>query len=223
MRLYFLDPSCRAAVNVARLRRSNFDVGRLIAESAESLDALIVIGNGTPDDSILGVLSFHLDGYKTVGIVKPGEMTHLSVLDVLKTYLRPRIRKLMILIDQEDLTLDNLFDNALRRMRGTGISVDHVEEMERLRVCRCSLAGRDFDVIIVANGLEEVSSQTHSIEDHLTKAAEIEVAENSKRSWRSLNRSEREEVFKRLQEKRIDEIEDIFPQQVSGCRRLAEE
>lgn len=222
MKLYFLDPSSRAAIHVARLRRSNFNVGRIIAESVESLDALIIMGNGTPDDKILGALSYHLDGGKTVGLVKPGKITHLSVLDLLKTYLRPRMRKLMILIDQEDLTLNELFDEALRRMCDIGINASEVEVMDRLRVYQCSLVGREFSVIIVVSGLEEISSQTHSIEDHLAKAAEIQVVENSKQSWRSLNRSEREEVFRRLEEKRIDEIEEIFPQQVSGCRRLAE-
>jgi len=223
MRLYFLDPSSRAAVNVTTLRKCGYNVRRIIVESVESLDALVVIGNGSPDDKVLGTLSYHLDGGKVVGVVKPGKMTRLSVLDQLKTYLSPKMKKIMILVDQENLSLDNLFNDALSRIRKIGINVSDIEEMDRLRVYQCTLADKEFKVIIVVNGLEEVRTQTHAIEDHLTKAAGIDVTENAKQSWNSLAQNERNEVFRELKGKKRDAIEKLFPQQVSGCKCLKDE
>lgn len=219
MKLYFLDPKSKTKINVARLRKSGYDIRRIIVESVKSLDALILICNGTPDDKVLGILSYHIDGGKIVGVVKP-EKIHLGALDQLKTYLGPKIQKIMILIDQEDLTLENFFNEALNRMVRIGINVSQEdiseEEIDRLKVCQCLLVQKGFEVIIVVNGLEEVCTDKHSIEDHLTKAAGIEVTENSKQSWNSLSRNERKDIFRGLKGKR-KVIEELFPQQVSGC------
>lgn len=223
MRLYFLDPTSRTLINVARLRRCGYDVRRIIAQSVEILNALVVIGNGSPDDKVLGALSYHLDGGTIVGVVKPRGRTGLSVLDQLKTYVSRRIKKIMVLIDRDDSLLEQLFGNALDRIRGIGINVSHIEEVNNLRVYQCTLGSRQFEVVIVANGLEEVGTTMHTIEDHLTTAAGIQVAENSKQSWNSLGRNRKEEVFRRLKEQGNNVIEKLFPQQVCGFRLLEDE
>lgn len=69
------------------------------------------------------------------------------------------------------------------------------------------------------NVTQRIRRMNKRLDRHIVK----EVAENSKQSWESLSRSGREEVFRQLEGKEMDEIEGIFPQQVSGCRRLAEE
>jgi len=219
MKLHFLDPKSRTAINVARLRKCEYNIRRIIVEGVKILDALILICNGTPDDMVLGILSYHIDGDKVVGVVKPEKKRHLGALDQLKTYLSPKIQKFMIIIDQEDLTLDKLFDETLNRMERIGINVSNIEEMDRLKVFQSSLAGKRFEVIIVVNGLEEVCTKNHTIEDHLTKAAGIDVTENSKQSWNSLSQNERKDIFRGLKGK-TKVIEELFPQQVSGCKRL---
>ena len=220
MRLYFLDPTSRAAVNITSLRNSGYETRRIIAWEVKGLDSLIVIGNGTPDDKVIGVLSHYLDGNTVTGVVKPKEKMGLSAIDRLKTYLDSKINKIMVLIDQENRLLREFFDEALERLTQIGIDLTvEEEEMNRLRVCRCSLAGKRFEVIIVVNGLDDISTEKHTIEDHLIKSAGIEAKGSSKNSWNSLSKNEREEVFRKLKGKR-GIIEDLFPQQVIGCKRL---
>ena len=56
-------------------------------------------------------------------------------------------------------------------------------------------------------------------EKRLAKAAHIEVRRDSKESWKSLNSLEQRRIFSNL---RIDmkAVEQLFPQQVIGCKRL---
>lgn len=218
MKLYFLDPSSRAAINVARLGRYGYDTRKIIIFTAKKLEALIVIGDGSPDDTALGIISYHLND-KVVGMVKPVQ-THLSALDQLKIYIARRIKKIMVLIDQDDLTLDNIFDEAVKRMQGIGITVHQEKrgEIPSFRVYECSLPSKRFDIVLVVNGLEDVSTPKHTIEDHLVKAGGIDVVSSSKESWACLRKHEKGDVFRLLQDKDLAPIS--FPQHFSGCKCL---
>jgi len=222
MRLSFLNPESRTAINVTRLRKYEYETNKIIVDWVKSLVTLVVLADGTPDDQMVGVLSYHLNGNQVVGVVKPTERTHLSVLYELKVYLNLGINKVMVLIDQEDLPLSNLFGQAEDIMKEIGIKLDTKEEKDRVGVYQCSLASKKFEIIIVVNGLSEVCTDKHSIEDHLTKAAGIEVKGNSKDSWETLKSKHEEEVFRKFKRKR-KEIEKLFPQQVSGFKRLTDE
>jgi len=224
VRLSFLNPKGRTAINVTRLKRYGYETRNIIVDwtRPKSLVALVVLANGTPDDQIVGVLFYHLNGEQIIGVVKPTEKTHLSVLYELKTYLDLGFTKIMVLIDQEDLTLSDLFIRTENIIKEIGVNLDAKEDKDRVRLYECSLANKTFEIIIVVNGLSEICTRKHSIEDHLTKAAGIKVVENSKDSWENTNSNIRESIYRELKGKR-KEIEALFPQQVFGFKRLMDE
>ena len=81
-------------------------------------------------------------------------------------------------------------------------------------------------MILVINGLDEIHTDRHSIEDHLLKAAamlSIDVGdfENSKEAWESITHDRQLKIYKELKEKR-KMVESVFPQQVQGCNYLME-
>ena len=224
MKLYFLDTTSKTAINVGTLKKSGYNVRRLIASIASTLDTLIVLGDDTPDDKVLGVIFHHLNGNKIVGIVKP-QVTRLGAIDQLKVYLKPNINRVMILLDQETTQLTNLIPEITSRIRCEGITIDEenqTETSERLKIYRCSFSNRNFELILVINGIDESPTGNHAIEDHLVKVADLEEecrrTQNSKETWSSLTRVQQEGIFRSLQSRNL--VVDNFPQQVNGCKRL---
>jgi len=79
-------------------------------------------------------------------------------------------------------------------------------------------------LIIVINGLDDIRTGKHSIEDHLLKAAEMRSVdigdfENSKAAWKSINHNLQLEIFNALKNNR-EMAKRVFPQQVQGCGYL---
>jgi len=217
MKLYPLDPTSRLATNIARISRTlRLNV---IVTRVKQLDGLIIVANGTPDDIALSIICYHSNGDKVVGIVKPSG-TRLSVIDVLPMY--SRINKIMIIMDQEDQSLDSIFEEAQRKLTSKGFRITNKIDEGRLRIYECEFGGRSIRLILVVNGLDEIQTSKHTIEDHLLKAAQIFGIEidfnfkNSKDAWRRL-KSYHEEIFRNLKERSII---DVFPQQFKGCEYL---
>ncbi len=159
-----------------------------------------------------------------MGIVKP-QVTILGAIDQLKTYLKPNITRVMILLDQETTPLTNLIPEIERRIRCEGITIDEenqTETSERLKIYRCSFSNRDFELVLVISGIDEVPTQNHAIEDHLVKVANLEEecrrTQNSKETWSNLTKLQQEEIFRTLQSRNL--VVDNFPQQFNGCRLL---
>ena len=78
----------------------------------------------------------------------------------------------------------------------------------------------DLDI----NGLDEIHTDKHSIEDHFLVSAKmlsIDVGkfENSKAAWESINHDHQLKIFKELKAKR-EMVKSVFPQQVKGCDYL---
>lgn len=220
MKLYPLEPTSRLAVNIAGIsRKLRIEV---ITTKPNILDAIVIVANGTPDDIAFSIISYHLDGEKAVGIIKPS-VTRLSVIDLVPLYISKfrKINRIMILIDQEDQEIDYIFNEAKRRLINKGVSVSCEKEENKLRIYECKIGSKSFRLILVINGLDDVSTKKHTIEDHFLKAAEIFLKlkpefENSKDAWKSIKESQIK-VFKKLKEKFRD---DIFPQQIRGCKYL---
>jgi len=126
------------------------------------------------------------------------------------------------LIDQEDTQPNMIFNEAMRRMEIVGINVSVKEETNKLRVHQCSLAGRKFEVLVVVNGLEDVDTERHTIEDHLMKGLQMETKGSSKDSWNSLSRDKKKDFLRRLKD-RPEVIEKLFPQQIAACKCLVSE
>ena len=159
----------------------------------------------------------HSNGNRIAGIVKPHGRTRLDVIDVLPTYLTG-VSKTIVLMDQEDQRLKYIFRGAKKRLAKKGFSVENEIEEDRLKVYDCKFGGRDVRLILVINGLDEIQTNKHTIEDHLLKAAKtfgIEIDfdfENSKDAWKRLKNHE--EIFKKLKERNV---KDIFPSSLESA------
>ncbi|HIE23453.1 MAG TPA: hypothetical protein EYP68_04405 [Candidatus Korarchaeota archaeon] len=218
MMLYPLDLESRIATNIARIStRLRIEV---MALEVERIEGVVIIANGTPDDIAFSIISHHSDGEITVGIAKPRERTGIGVIDVLPSYAKAG--RIMVLMDQEDRNIQDIFSEARKKLINAGFRVIKEVEEEMLKIYHCQFAGRSVVVVLVVNGLDEIQTEKHTVEDHLLRASEvfgIEIGnfENSKDAWRRM-RNYHEEIFVKLKKSR--EIEEIFPQQFRGCEYL---
>jgi hypothetical protein len=220
MRLLFLNPMSRALINVRRLRKYGYDTQRIVTQNAETLDKLIVLGNSSPEDEIVGIMSHHLNGVRTVGIVKP-ETAGIPALDYIREYAIGNVCKILFIIDQDNNSLDQFFQLVRERIGQTGRvqPIEDYEEDERVKMYTCCMFPRPVDIIVVASGSEDIDTPSHEIEDHLLVTAGIVSEVNdSKEYWRSLDESEREDVIRLLKDRDLFEIS--FRQHVCGCGYL---
>lgn len=114
MKLFPLEPRSRTAINIQKYsRRLKLDV---LATSTEGyLRGLIILGNGTPDDVAIAILSYHLNGKEVVGIVKPiskglDAMNYVPIY--LKWFHRGSKASILLAIDQKRNALAQLFDRG---------------------------------------------------------------------------------------------------------------
>ena len=228
MKLYPLEPISRLAINIARIsKKTRMDV-LIKGVNIADLDCLVVIGDGTPDDIAFSIIAFHLNGDKIAGIVKPEMERRYACINLIPTYLKGNIRKILILMDEEDDPLDTIYEKIQRGVEelATGkVKVIDEETEERVRIYTGKYGSRDFVLILVINGLDDIRTDKHSIEDHLLKAADemlsIDIGdfENSKAAWKSINHNLQLEIFNALKNNR-EMVKRVFPQQVQGCGYL---
>lgn len=222
MRLFFLDPNSRALINVRRLRKYEYDVRRIVAMTAMTLDKLIVLGDSSPEDEIVGIMSQHLNGRRTVGILKP-ITAGMSALDYIREYATGNVRKILFIMDQDGNSLDRFFELVEERLGRIGRvqPTENYEDDERVKVYTCYMSHRSVDIIVVASGSEDLDTPSHEIEDHLLLIAGIDMhVDDSKDHWRSLDESEREDVMRLLKDRDLFEI--TFHQHICGCSYLEE-
>jgi hypothetical protein len=225
MKLYSLVPSSRLAINIARIsKKINLNV--LTTEISIEADTLVVLADGESDDIAFSTVAFHLNGDKIAGIVKP-ERTRFGVIDLIPTYLTGKVRRILILMDREDEPLNTIYERVEREVKkiATGtIKVIEDEREKRLRVYKGKYGSREFELILVINGLDEIDTDKHCIEDHFVEVAKrlsIDVGDfkKSKEAWESLGQDQRLKIFKELKAHR-KLVESVFPQQVQGCKYL---
>jgi len=227
MKLYPLEPSSRLATNIVQIsKKIMMNVLIKGVDTADS-DCLVVIGDGTPDDIAFSIIAFHLNGDKITGIVKPKTEKRDTCIDLIPTYLKGNIRKILILMDQEDDPLNAIYKRIqkdLEKFTTGKIEVIEEDTVERLRIYKGRYVNKEFELILVINGLDEIHTDKHSIEDHLLKAAEkVSIAvgdfENAKAAWKSLSNDQQLKIFKELREHR-KLVEAVFLQHVQGCQYI---
>lgn len=220
MKLYPLEPTSRLASNIASISRKLM-LG-VLTYKVEMLDGLVIVADGTPDDVVVALISYHLDGKKTIGIVKSKEGLP-GALESIPTYLKSNIKRMIaIIVDQEDKKLKDVFDDAEWGLKAHGVSISVEVNEDRFRIYDCRHGNEGFKLVLVVNGLDEVKTAKHSIEDHLVKAAEGLINfgqfETSKDAWKSV-KEHHLDVFKRLKDD-LDSIHRIFSQQFKGLSML---
>ncbi|MCW4010259.1 MAG: hypothetical protein NWF05_06515 [Candidatus Bathyarchaeota archaeon] len=212
MKMYFLDPTSRVSINIRRLRRLSFPVQRLILSTVAELSTLVVLGDGSPEDEIVGILACH-QGNKTVGITKP-EKHSTDAFREIRQYLKIRsINKLLFILDQDTSSLESIFSTVESIFREQGITFQlnrTFGDTEKVRLYECSIGNRHFAVITVVSGLAEFTCNQHMIEDHLIMLAGFQSGASGKAQWQSLSSEEKLGVLTLLKDK--DVVEVAFPQ-----------
>lgn len=163
---------------------------------------MIVIGDGTPDDHVMAMVCYHVNGRDLAWIVKPEEKTGLASLELVTLYVeqfKQRTKAYLFLVDQEELSIEDLFGEAERRLTGAGVELVNVEHREnRIAFYRCRRGPNPFGLILVVNGLDEILSTRHTVEDHLAAAGGLDASGDSKDSWLKLDRTQQERVYHTL-------------------------
>lgn len=217
MRLFFLDPTSRTLINVRRLKKQEYDTRRIVAQDVETLDKLIVLGNGSPEDEIIGIMSYHLDGRRTVGIVK-SQSPGIASLDHIRDYMFENVQRILFIIDQDDNNLSQFFASVSERI-GIAVPIEDQEGNGRVKIYHYSLSQRIVEIIVVASGSDDLDTSHHEIEDHLlVLAGEGPSVSDPKRHWRRLDQDVRQDVFRLLKDRDLFEV--VFHQHVCGCRYL---
>ncbi|MGA2385805.1 MAG: hypothetical protein ABSG33_04645 [Candidatus Bathyarchaeia archaeon] len=213
MKLYFSDPTSRPAINIHRLGRLTYNIRDIVLSVPSEIDTLIILGNGSPEDEIAGILAWHQKTDKIVGIVKP-DRHHVDAFRTTKSYFTSlKVECLLFIIDQDQFPLDELFDSIESVIKEQGIAVTSSQLLagsDRVKTYECTLAGKAFKTIAVISGLPDFNSPVHVIEDHLLKLAGIISAPNAKEVWVQLPKDKKEAIMTSLKERRT--VMEAFPQ-----------
>ncbi len=225
MRLYPLNPTSRLTINISTIsRRLGLQVlVNYLPETRRRLRGLILVTDGTPDDYVVAILSHHLNEEETFAIVKP-ERPRFDALSFIPNYLSQLrgLSKIAVFMDQERDKLDSIYERVKEKLGGCK------ENFMRDRLClyNCFYGGREYKVILIINGLNEIEYKRHTIEDHLLQAANqffdvnISDARDSKDVWWNRLKEIHDKVYNRLKRVGKGEISKIFPQQFEGLSLL---
>lgn len=199
----------------------------LVDKAKENIDSIIVLGNGDVDDLTIPIVCHHLNGNKIVGITKP-ERKRKATLNDFPTYLsKLKIRKIALVMDQEDEDLNEIFEKIEHGLRNQHIRFNEAKSEDRFKQYKCEFASRTFDFILIVNGMEEISTATHKIEDHLVKGAlEFSIVEDldiqdSKETWKSFDESLQREILNKFKGDK-SRSSNVFSQHFKGLQLLKE-
>lgn len=164
-----------------------------------------------------------------VAVVEPpgkqtryGAVEHLSFL--LQMIEAGLIKSVLFVIDQEDEALYDVYSRLEEALKSHGFAVDEYKEYckGRLRAYEVERDGYGkIRLIACVNGLDEVSSARHSIEDHLMLALEL-TGENGKTSKELLDkalgkdRKIEDQAFRKI----MGDPERFCPQQIQALKLL---
>ncbi len=198
----------------------------MVDTAKEDIDSIIVLGNGNVDDLVVPIVCHHLNGNRTVGIVKPDGKKRLNTLNEFYVYISGhKINKIAIVMDQEKDNLDGIFKQAEKILRSQNIRFETVINDNRFKQYKCKYGSRAFDLTIIISGLDDSPTKTHKIEDHLVKAA-LELSkithsslQDSKEIWKSVDDSTQSEILNKFIENNSISIK-IFPQHFNGLLLL---
>jgi len=184
---------------------------------------LVVVANGSPDNRVILTLAHILNGDVVVDVAFP-ERKHLAVIELLSEYTSLGYDRILVVLDQEDMSLEEMHESIRSRLSG------HIEVREggRLLVVKQS-SPKPATIAVAISGLDDDRFEKHTIEDHLLRLAEDlgvvslpRVVEDPKRLWGSENvKDKHHQVYEAIIQRRGD-VERVFPQHVVAFRELVE-
>jgi hypothetical protein len=224
MRVYPLDDELYDNIR-SKLRKIDKQLPqKVLTEKATSIpiNSLIVLGNGREDYVVVPLICYHLNGKKTTAIVKP-TYTRYGAIPTLKTIVK-NYKTIAFILDQESDDLSTLYDKIKEKLIEIGVQYEIIDKSVRGRLIHyeCSLLDHWFKFVVIINGLDDVVSPSHKIEDHLVRLArltDITVQGDSKDAWNDLSEEERLEVFRSIYSGgRV--VKEVFKQHFEGLGLL---
>jgi len=162
---------------------------------------IIMVTDGEPDVEVLTIIADRLNGEKGAYIIKPIKATRYDAIPHISTIVneaRTNIDKIAFVLDQESEGLDDLQENIEKKLGESGYKFERDKNVKdrRLLSYDVKLGPRTFSIIFCINGLDEINSKKHSIEDHLLLALNINnPRDSSKDEWKKLSGNERNDAF----------------------------
>ncbi len=221
--------------NIMKLKRANFRVRDFIKLETPSFDTLIVIGDGNLDGIVAAIIAHHMNGAKTVamtipecesGYTSPTRCTGDIVLEiVIKSKFMKKFSTMLFITDQKDAPrVGDVFRNITCRLENCGVDFTDIDKTcnNRVKAFKCKTGDWAFNLVCVVNGLDDVPSEKHCIEDHLVKVRNLKLIDNdSKKTWWALEKSRRYEILGRLSNKSV--VEKFFPQHICAFQLIEQQ
>jgi len=222
MKLRLVNPTHRLAVDTLAFAKRLRITASIEYEPSRS-NKLVVVANGSPDNRVILALAHVLNGDVVVDVAFP-ERKHLAVIELLSEYTSLGYDRILVVLDQEDMSLEEIHESIRSRLSG------HIEVREggRLVVVKQS-SPRPATIAIAISGLDDDRFEKHTIEDHLLCLAEDlgvvslpRMVEDPKSLWGSENVKDRHYQIYEAIIRRRSEIERVFPQHIVAFRELIE-
>ncbi len=171
----------------------------------------IALTDGTPDDIMIFLICSVLNGNHVTSIFKPTEGTRYGSITGLIENIGPKIKTILIVMDQEDETLQEISKNMENFLSKHGCDYESNYDNKILHFS-CTKGPRSFILLVVLNGLDQIDTQKHCIEDHLIFAGKYDCVDNSKSTWKTIPEPEKEIIITSLVNSSRSKLEKIFPQ-----------
>ncbi len=204
MKLRPLDPTHRLARDMLAFARRARLLEALEQSPSIHTDILIVVANGNPENRVMLAIAHVLDGQRVVDIAFP-EHKHFSILNVVHEYVKRGYRKVIVVLDQEEMELSNIHERVKQRV--VLPIKDYVVDQDVNGRLVCIESDR-ATLYVVINGVEDPRFVKHTIEDHLLRLAEelgkhrLQNNVDPKQEWRRLSKDRQREVLTALAKNR---------------------
>ena len=210
MKTYFLAPDSDLTRNIINFDRKYKK--RDFTYDGSTYSGAIAITNGTPDDIMTYLLCANLNGEQVTSIFKPEEGTRYGSINGLFDIIGPNVNTLLIVMDQENEPLEIITQHIERILTENGCEISR-ENKDKILTYNCTKGPISFRLIAVINGLNQIITEKHCIEDHLIYAGNIRCDGDSKRTWMHLTQTQRDEVIASIVKASRRKIMELFPQQ----------
>jgi hypothetical protein len=214
-------PSWSISINLAKWASK---LGIPLA-STQPIKGIIIVGNGIPDDIICLILAHKFNGKHIMGITKPQKLGIDSIHPALELIKDEKIKNLMLIIDQEENKLSELWEKIEERFKEKGMKCKIIKKEERLHIYECFYNDYKFNALIILNGLDKPYLK-HTIEDHLLEFSKelnkeiiLDKNINPKEIWRKL-KDKHQDIYSNLLKYGKEKIELFFPQHVKAFNFL---
>lgn len=194
---------------------------REFTTDGSTFSGAIAITDGTPDDIITFMLCSHLNGNLVNAMFKPVEGTRLGSMQGIIDLIGPKISAFLMVLDREDDSVDAIRVSIEKYLQNHGCEYDRTPA-DHCLIYNCSKGPHDFIFIVIINGIDQVNTRVHCIEDHLIFAGDLDGEGDSKQTWRQLSNQERDSIISDLVRASRRRLVEVFPQHVEALEVFRE-